>query len=298
MHEEFEDPLGRGEAARRRYSEDETVQHMLDTAVQMAHEEGLRVSFDLQRLEDVIARAGVSRSAVYKRWPRKDQFYGQVLLRLARAGHPILAQDSGTIRVVAEVALGHPELWQTASGRRALVVELCRQGALHNFETLKDQTEWQIYIALHATFLSLPDNRFQEAMRDALSESEQGFIQRMARFYETMLRLLGFRLRPEAAALGYEDLASLGGAVVMGSVLTSGAGGLLTERRLQLDPFNTGRVDEWTLPALGFADIILSSVEEDSAIVWDDRRLEDVKDQLERILDSEHSDGDADKQFG
>lgn len=275
------------------------MRRMLDTAVQMAHEQGLRVSFDLQRLEDVISRAGVSRSAVYKRWPRKEQFYSQVLLRLAGAGHPILAtHDSGTMEAVVEIALAHQELWKTAGGRRALVVELCRQGALHNFETLKDQTEWQIYIALHATFLSLPDNRFQEAMRDALSESEQGFIQRMARFYETMLRLLGFRLRPEAAVLGYEDLASLGGAVVMGSVLTSGAGGLLTERRLQLDPFNTGHVDEWTLPALGFADIILSSVEEDSAIVWDDRRLEDVKDQLERILDSEHSDGDADKQFG
>lgn len=286
MVEDFEDPLGRGGSVRRRYSEEETVQRMLETAVTMAHEDGLRVSFDLQRLEDVIERAGVARSAVYKRWPRKEQFYSQVLLRLAGDGHPILtSHDSGTMRVVVEVAHAHPELWSTASGRRTLLIEMCRLGALHNFDTLRDRTEWQIYIALHATLLALPDNRFQEAMGEALRRSEHSFIQRMARFYESMLGLLGYRVRDGLRAPGYDGFATLGGAVVMGLVLTSGATSMLAEVRFQVDPFDTGSVQEWSLPALGFTSIAMSLVEENPSTIWDAARVDRVRAQLAEMLD-------------
>lgn len=283
--EDFEDPLGLGDA-RPRLSEEETVQRMLDTAVRMALESGLRVSFDLQRLEDVIAEAGVSRSAVYKRWPRKELFYSQVLLRLAGAAHPaVAAYDSGTIEMVARAALDSTDWLRTPAGRRRLFIELCRIGALQNFDALRERQEWHIYMALHATLVSLPDNRFQAAMREALEASEREFIRGMASFYAAMLDVLGYKFKDAAGDVGADEFAALGAAVVEGLVLTSAATPMLAEQRFLIDPFDTGELQDWSYPALGFTGIALSLIEEDRTVKWSDDRLTAATERLRSLLE-------------
>lgn len=279
----FDDPLGLGHR-QARMSEEEMAERMLDTALAMAAETGLRVNFDLHRLEDVIVRAGVSRSAVYKRWPRKEQFYSEVLLRLAGSVHPALAAyDAGTVEVAADVGLEHLDWFETPVGRHRLLVEMCRLGALHNFTELRERPDWHVYMALHATLLALPDNDFRAAMREALAKSEAGFMQRMTMFYAQMLPLLGYRFRPEVGDLSNPEFAALGAAIVEGLVLTSNATPMLKERRFDIDPFNTGHKQDWSFPALGFTSMALALVEPDPSSAWDSTRVAGIKEALLKI---------------
>jgi len=275
--EDFDDPLGLG-TARSRLSEEETVKRMLDTGVQIARDQGLKVSFDLLRLEDVIAEAGVSRSAVYKRWPRKEQFYSQVLLRLAGEAHPALAAyDVGTELTAIDVALAHLDWFATPKGRHKLFVEMCREGALQNFTVLRERKEWQVYMALHATLSSLPDNRFQDAMREALRASEEAFIDKMSDFYIRMIEVLGYRMKPAVGDVGYAEFAALGAAIVEGLVMTSSATPMLSEQRFMIDPFGTGELVDWSYPALGFTSIALALVEPDPTVRWDAARISAIE---------------------
>lgn len=281
--EEFDDPLGTA-SQRQRLSEQETVERMYEAALRAVNETGLRVSFDLLSLEDVIADAGVSRSAVYKKWPKKDQFYSQVLLRLAGRIHPATAAyDAGTVTTVAELGLKNLDWFSTARGRKRLLVEMCRVGALHNFDVLRSTHQWQIYMALHATLLSLPDNRFQDAMRSALARSEESFVVRMSGFYNQMLPLLGFRFKATVGDVDAGAFAALGAAVVEGLVMTSNATTELAERRFLIDPFDTGSLSDWSYPALGFTSICLSLVEEDPDITWNAERVSSIEASLQLI---------------
>ena len=59
----------------------------------MVKRTGLTVSSEHIGLEDLIRDAGVSRSAVYRRWPRQDLFLSELLRELA--GRPSRAHQPG-----------------------------------------------------------------------------------------------------------------------------------------------------------------------------------------------------------
>ncbi|MGC3995189.1 MAG: hypothetical protein QM779_13920 [Propionicimonas sp.] len=279
-----DDPLGRG-ASRQRLSEDETTRRMIEAGVRMAAEQGLRVSFDLARFEDVIVAAGVSRSAVYKIWQSKDLFYVELLLRLAGETHPVIAAfDLETIRTAVGLASEHSDWLSSTDGRRSLFIEMCRLGALQNFNTLVERSEWQTYMALHATLLSLPGNQFQQRMREALGKSQRGFIDRMASFYGKLRDLLGFKFRDSVEPVGLDEFAALGEAIVIGLALTASSTPELAGRRFVIDPFLTGQIAEWSYPALGFASIATALLEEDPSVTWDDARLQAVAESLEALV--------------
>jgi AcrR family transcriptional regulator len=58
---------------------------MLVAALAMVSSTGLTVSLEHISFEDVIRDAGVSRSAVYRRWPYKGLFFSDLLRQLATA---------------------------------------------------------------------------------------------------------------------------------------------------------------------------------------------------------------------
>ena len=68
-----------------------------------------------------------------------------------------------------------------------------------DFETLYASPGWRTYLALHATLLSVADSGLRDRVQGALAEAEQGHLSRVARAWELVARLLGFRLRPESA---------------------------------------------------------------------------------------------------
>ena len=115
-------------ARRRRLTDKQTEQRMLDAAVAMVSRSGLTLSFDNLSLEDVIRDAQVSRSAAYRRWPYKDLFFSDLLKTLARATQLANVGNDGGQVLVERFLLDNLDGLGSAEGRHDLAVELVRQG--------------------------------------------------------------------------------------------------------------------------------------------------------------------------
>lgn len=288
------DPFGRTSRRSQRLSDEETSRRMLETGVQMVNDSGLQLSFDLLRLEEVIDAANVSRSAVYRKWPTKAHYFADLLLELAGQTHPATAAYSiSTVETACDVAEAFIDVLRTPAGRRQIAVEMCRQGALENFETLRGlrkkdaEREWSTYVALQATLLSLPAELELEArMRAVLRTSEERFIEKMAAFYSNMVEVVGFKVR-DIATLNFGTIATLGAAVVEGLAINAIVVPEIAQQRYEADPFNTGLPAEWSMPALGFTSIVMSLVEPvQPDQEWGNDRIEISRVKLREIRNS------------
>jgi AcrR family transcriptional regulator len=261
----------------RRLSDQETERRMLRTAVDMVHRDGLTVSLDHISLEEVIRDADVSRSAVYRRWPYKDLFFSDLVKELARSATPTIVDDELALigRIVAERLdwLGTPGL------RHGLVIELIRQLARFDFEALYGSARWRTYLALHATFLSLADGQLRDQIGEALARSERDHRARVARSWELLAGLFGYRLRPELGAT-FETVAALLDAALRGLILQALSEPELVAHRVTASPAGAAAAEEWSLAALGAAGIALMFLEPDPAIEWDEERLARVRQAL------------------
>lgn len=279
------DPFGRPSRARSRISDEETTERMLATGRRIVNETGLQLSFDLMRLEDVIDEANVSRSAVYRKWPTKAHYFADLLRELAGANHPAAAAYSQEmVDLTVSLAADNVDALRTPETRRQLVIEMCRRGAERNFETIVSSRQWQTYIAIQATLLSLPSNtELQRDISAALRASEESFLKRMAAFYSTMAQIAGYRLRHNDS-MTFETLATLGAAMVEGLALTAIPVADLGEQHFLADPFDTGTRENWALAGLGFTSIVLTLIEpgEDQG-EWDDERVEAARSELEQL---------------
>lgn len=263
---------------RRRLSDRETERRMLDRAVAMVNAAGLTVSLEHISLEEVIREAGVARSAVYRRWPYKDLFFSDLLRELARAVAPAsIAGRETTDAVLAGIATERLDLLETPDGRRAMLLELIR--GEQDFALVHQSAEWRTYLALHATFLSLPDGALRADVQAALTTSERGFTTRIAAAWQEWAELFGFRLRPALDA-GYEALASLVSAHFRGLVLMSPTSPDIVEAHADADPFGTGETARWPLRAVALAGIALAFLEPDPGITWTEARVAAARDKL------------------
>lgn len=263
---------------RRRISDVETEQRMLDAAVAMVNRTGLTVSLEHLSLEDVIRDAGVSRSAVYRRWPYKDLFFSDLLRELARASAPAsIPGTEGSFGGVLRVAAERLDWIGTPEGRRALLLEFLR--STQDYETVRQSAEWRTYLALHATFLSLEDGQLRDDVQAALAESERGFISRIAQGHRYLAGLLGYRIRPELDA-DFDVLATIANANLRGMVLMTPTMPEIAERRFAGDPFGTAAITgpvEWSQPGIVFAGAVLTFVQPDPEVEWDDERIAYVR---------------------
>ncbi|MFF9350256.1 TetR/AcrR family transcriptional regulator [Streptomyces sp. NPDC014734] len=291
---------------RRRLSDAETARRMLQCALDMVNSSGLTVSLEHIRLEDVIRDAGVSRSAVYRRWPYKDMFFSDLLRELAKAAAPAAVSDRETVERVRGRALERLDWFRTPASRHELLVELLRHGAEQDFEAMRRSTEWRTYLALHATYLSLDDGELRGDLQRTLAESERAFVTRIAGAYARLALLVGHRLRPGAGT--FESLALLVNATMRGLVLTAlslpsgtgAAGGPGTLPGPGAGPAGPGADfagagggpagegggplgpgDLSPLSAVGVIGIALAFLEPDPEVVWDDERVERVRGVLE-----------------
>ncbi|MFI6392270.1 TetR/AcrR family transcriptional regulator [Nonomuraea sp. NPDC050547] len=246
---------------RRRLSDAETERLMLRAALDMVGRAGLTVSLEHISFEEVIREAGVARSAVYRRWPYKDLFFSDLLKELAKGETPALAGDGpAALAAVRRVVGAHAE-WRRDPGLRlALAGEALRGLAWQEFEGFHRSAEWRTYLALHATFLSLPDGGLRQEVCEALAASERALTARLAAFYREAAGLFGLRLRPGAT---YESVAAMAGATVRGLVLMTPADPGVLTRRIMASPFGAPEPAEWSEPALAVAAVILAFFEAD-----------------------------------
>jgi AcrR family transcriptional regulator len=250
---------------------------MLHTATALIDASGLTVSLDHISFEEVIQQAGVSRSAAYRRWPYKDLFFSDLLKELARAARPAAVSGFETATAsIRHTALAHVDWLETADGRRDLVLEMIRRGALNDFDTMLDSTEWRTYLALHATFLSIADEELRNDLQAALATSERGFISRISASWEQLAGLLGYRLRAEVQG-SFEMIASLASATLRGLVIMALSTPEIASRRVQARPFGAAQTAEWSQAALTAASIAFAFLEPDPTIEWDDGRLAEVR---------------------
>jgi AcrR family transcriptional regulator len=263
----------------RRLSDQETEQRMLQTALAMVNRDGLTVSLDHISFEDVIRDADVSRSAVYRRWPYKDLFFSDLVKELAKNATPTIVNDEVDLmrRVVAE----HLDWLETPELRHSLVIELFRQLALLDFQTMYGSAGWRTYIALHATFMSLADGELRDQVQVALAQTEKDHTARVAKAWEQLAGLFGYRLRPELGAT-LEAMVTLLIATLHGLIVMALSMPEIAAHRVQASPFGAAGKDEWSLAAMGLASIALAFLEPDPAIEWDDERRAGVRLALSR----------------
>ena len=264
----------------RRLSDRQTEQRMLQAATAMVHRTGLTVSLDHISLEEVIREADVSRSAVYRRWPYKDLFFSDLVKELARTATPTMIDDELALirRIVAE----HLDALDAPERRHGLVIELIRQLALLDFQTLHGSARWRTYLALHATFLSLADGQLRDQVQAALAQSERAHQAQVAQAWELLAGLFGYRLRPESGAT-FRTLAALLDATMRGLVVMALSMPDLATYRAQASPFGAAAQEQWSLAALGAASIASAFLEPDPAIEWDDERLARLRQGLSRL---------------
>src|SRR5580693_6152976 len=106
---------------------EEVRQRMLDAGRELALEAGAALTIEHLRLEEVIQRARVPRSSVYRMWAYREDYIDDLLSYLAGMGswfssRPVL--DTGSAADVQQILGENASLLSTLAGRRALLCEV------------------------------------------------------------------------------------------------------------------------------------------------------------------------------
>ena len=259
---EKDEPRSRGlGASKRRLSDNEIQRRMMEAAEAMVETTGLTVSLDHLSFEEVIQRAGVSRSAVYRLWPYKEEFYLDLVCELAGPSwqRSVLGNEE-TIARAMDVVLANQEKLSTAEGRQWLVREAIRQVTSFDFEALAGSKQWQTYVALAGTVLSLPEGEARSRVLAALKSGEDVFQKEITGFYETMARILGFRMR-EPYGGDFSVLTMCGASVLEGLALRYWVSPELAETKFLLP--NGADQTEWSIASIGYLAIFEQLIEVD-----------------------------------
>lgn len=233
----------------RRLSSAESRRRFMATAVQMLGRSGLTVSLDHLNLEDLIRRAEVPRSAFYRLWPAKAEFFADLLVELASSSESHDAMFyPGTQDAAFGVIAAHQDLLVTQEGRIAVLREAVRVATRANFEHFSQSVAWRTHVTLIASASSLANDDNRDRLAGTLQETERRFIERTAEFYGGALQSLGFGFYEGASA---ELLAGLGAAVVEGLAQRRLVNPELADTMIS-KPGLDGEPVEWHPAALGF----------------------------------------------
>src|SRR6516162_7290019 len=103
---------------------EEVRQRMLDAGRDLALAAGAALTIEHLRLEEVIQRARVPRSSVYRLWPYREDYTDDLLCYLAGPGSSFSDRtvfDPETVTVIMRVPEENKHLLATADGRRSLM---------------------------------------------------------------------------------------------------------------------------------------------------------------------------------
>ncbi|MFR9778719.1 hypothetical protein ACL02O_22060 [Micromonospora sp. MS34] len=254
----------------------ETEQRILDAAVALVHERGISTGLEGIAFEEVVRRAEVSRTSAYRRWPQRDRFHGDVLLKLA-SGTTLPASDASIIGPTAAVVVDRAQRLGSPQERRNLVVELLRVSIGRDFEVLSTAPEWRTFTSLLASHQGIGDAGLRAAVAAELVATQRRSDQTRARAYAQFTALLGYRLVPPLAGPdGYELMSLAAGATMTGLLtrLSLDDPSLQAPRRMRA--FGSTEPAEWTAAVYMIASTVIGYVEPDPSITWSPERVDDL----------------------
>src|ERR1700678_3005615 len=154
---------------------EEVRRRMLDAGRELAVEAGAALTIEHLRLEEVIQRARVPRSSVYRLWSYKDEFIDDLLCYLAGPGSWFTSTgvfDPRTFAIVEETVRDHTHLLGTPEGRWAVLREATRLGAFRNYQAFSESQSWRLHMALVATLGSTRTGDARRQIATALEDSQ------------------------------------------------------------------------------------------------------------------------------
>ena len=251
---------------KRRLTQQETHELLLEEGVRALHGQGVGVGLDAVNLEGAIRSTGVARASAYRLWPATDDHGPQDLFQREVLRRAIGARDAAitrTIEVVTEI-IGR-------LGERATPHELyramIRPGAQTNLEGIRASPEWRIVIALHSLMSARPEHARDPDLVAMLDAAEAEWRARIENdFYRPLQDLLGLTPRP---AFGDDAIQLM---IVAANAL---AEGLISKDALRGPSSYVDRTwtlddgQEWSLFALVFEAIVPIFFE----TPWDDEAL-------------------------
>jgi AcrR family transcriptional regulator len=240
---------------------------MLDVARDMAIDAGLTVGLEHIGLEEVIQRAGLPRSSVYRLWDSKEAFAADLLCHMAESGTWFQDEevfDPETFAIVEATLARHHDLLASEAGRRQVMAECVRVAVGRDYEAFKDTPRWRPAVALAALLDSLPPGKAHDRVADNLLETERKTGQSVIVEIDYVAGLLGMRLRDPSRTL--EHLVTAGRAMVNGLSLREfmtrhASSPASAELRALVDaPLSGTGIDggpvEWTLAAFAYLALV------------------------------------------
>lgn len=206
---------------RSRLSAGEVRERMLQAAQEMVMETGVSISLEEMSLEDVMRRAQVPRSSVYRLWPYKGGFVDELLCRLAQpdwAGTAQPVKQQRALDVAWGVVNANRARLATEEGRRSVLHETVRLAVDASFHDMIADPAWPVYVALASTIGSVRDPRARADIARALEDFERQRVDSLVGFFERIVEALGFRLRD---GFQFEHLVVATGSMMQGLLLRS-----------------------------------------------------------------------------
>ena len=257
---------------------EEVRQRMLDAGRELAIEAGAALTIEHLRLEEVIQRARVPRSSVYRLWAYREEYIDDLLCYLAGAGNwfndrPVF--DPETFTVLKQVVEDNRELIGSAEGRRAVLCEIVRLTVAQNYAALTESGTWRLHMALSATLGSTRSGEARQKIAAALEESQRVSRDSLVAVFGFLAGELGLRMRHPAATIEHMQLA--GGLLVQSVALRNvqvraAAGGDDSGEAALVDtllnaplpgPGLHGQPAEWTLAAYAYMGVVDAFIELD-----------------------------------
>ena len=254
---------------------DEVRQRMLDAGRALALEAGAALTIERLRLEEVIQRARVPRSSVYRLWAYREEYIDDLLCYLAGAGsafsdRPVFAPQ--TLADTQQMLDANRHLLASPDGRRAIIREVVRITTTANYQALTESKEWRLHMALVATLGSTRTSQARQLIAATLEEAQQRTRESLVAMFEHVAGEVGLRLRDPAWSAAHLQLA--GGLLVQSMALRNlqvqAADGAPTAADVDAllnapvpGPGLTGEPAEWTLTAFAYLGLFEAFVELD-----------------------------------
>lgn len=199
---------------------EEVRQRMLAAGRDLALEAGAALTVEHLRLEEIIQRARVPRSSVYRMWPYKDDYINDLLCYLAGSGSVFSERvvfDPETFAVIDRVLSENKQLLATTQGRRGLLCEVVRLAALRNYEALSENVAWRLHMALIATLGQTRSKQAREKIAVSLEDAQKRSRESMVGLFGYLAGVIGLRVRDPARTA--EHMMLVGGLVVQSLAL-------------------------------------------------------------------------------